>query len=56
MRLMVSRIDVDKKQIKIIGSKAALASVVQADKSLNREVPGFVRKIGALGKIRTPDP
>ncbi len=43
MRLIVSHVDIDEKQIKITGSKAALASAVQADKSLNKEVPGFVR-------------
>ena len=43
MRLIVSHIDVDEKQIKITGSNATLASAVQADKSLNKEVPGFVR-------------
>jgi len=42
MRLIVSHIDVDEKQIKITGPKAALANAVQADKSLNKEVPGFV--------------
>ncbi len=43
MRLIVSHVDVDEKQIRITGSKAALASAVQANKSLNKEVPDFVR-------------
>ncbi len=43
MRLKISHIDVDKNQIRITGPKAALASAVQADKALNKEVPSFVR-------------
>lgn len=44
MRLLVSNIDVGKKEIRITGSKAALASAVQANKSLNMKVPSFDRK------------
>ncbi len=43
MKLIVSHVDVGEKQIRITGSKTALASAVQADKSLNGEVPSFVR-------------
>ena len=43
MRLLVCRIDVGQKEIRITGSKAALASAVQVNKYLNMEVPSFDR-------------
>ena len=56
LRALAQRVEVDAKEVRIMGSKGVLLRTLVAASRAKSAMFGVCFEIGALGEIRTPDP